>query len=286
MSDTKTVIFYHGNCSDGFGGAYAAWKKFGDAAEYIPLSRGKEPPYEKAEGAEIYFIDFVYVKEDMDRFAKIAKRMVLLDHHEGVEEVTKSFPEHTYDSNHSGAMIAWNYFHPDTKAPELLQYVEEGDLYRFTLPNVREILTYIYTKPREFEAWDELQKELTENLARVIERGTSYSEYGRIIVGQMQDHAKLIDFEGYRCYLALSTSFFHSEVGNGLANKLPPIAVIANASTDGLRVSLRRAKDSNVDLAKIAQKYGGNGHPYAAAFSISWGAPIPWTLVEDENPRD
>lgn len=286
MSDTKIVIFYHGHCSDGFGGAYAAWKKFGDTAEYVPLSRGKEPPIEKAKDADAYFIDFTYPQDVMDRFAEVAKRIIILDHHEGVEEVIKNFPGYVYDSNHSGAMIAWAYFHPDIPAPALLKYVEEGDLYRFTLPNVRDVLTYIYTKPQEFAGWDELQKELAEKLPEIAERGSKYSEYGRILVGQMMEHAKLVEFEGYRCHLGLSASFFTSEVGNGLAHQLPPIALVANATVDGLRVSLRRAKGEDVDLAKIAQKYGGNGHPYAAAFSIPWGAPIPWKVIDDENPRD
>ena len=40
----RTIVAYHGNCPDGFGGAYAAWKKFGDTAEYLPLSYGKPVP--------------------------------------------------------------------------------------------------------------------------------------------------------------------------------------------------------------------------------------------------
>jgi hypothetical protein len=33
---TDTVVIYHADCRDGFGAAYAAWKKFGDNASYIP----------------------------------------------------------------------------------------------------------------------------------------------------------------------------------------------------------------------------------------------------------
>ena len=31
----KIVVIYHDQCRDGFGAAYAAWKKFGDDASYI-----------------------------------------------------------------------------------------------------------------------------------------------------------------------------------------------------------------------------------------------------------
>ena len=63
----RTIILYHGGCPDGFGGAYSAWKKFGDSAEYIALSRGEEPPVETCTGAKLYFIDFSYPKEIMDQ---------------------------------------------------------------------------------------------------------------------------------------------------------------------------------------------------------------------------
>jgi len=32
----EIVIIYHADCPDGFGAAYAAWKKFGDKASYLP----------------------------------------------------------------------------------------------------------------------------------------------------------------------------------------------------------------------------------------------------------
>lgn len=282
----RTVILYHGNCSDGFGGAYAAWKKFGDTAEYIPLSRHEDPPVEAVRGAVAYFIDFTYTKEVMDQFANSAKRVIILDHHEGVAEVITSFPGHVYDPEHSGAVIAWNYFHPGTPIPDLLRYVEEGDLYRFSTPDIRSLLMYIYTKPREFTVWDQLQKEISEQRAQIVERGGNYAEYGSILVGQMMERAKLVEFEGYRCYLGLSASFFTSEVGNGLATKLSPLALVANATAKGFQVSLRRAKGETVDLAKIAQKYGGNGHPFAAAFFLPWGTPLPWKVIENEDTRD
>ena len=31
-------VYYHKNCSDGFGSAWAAHKYFGDRAKYIPIS--------------------------------------------------------------------------------------------------------------------------------------------------------------------------------------------------------------------------------------------------------
>ena len=52
------IVIYHGECSDGFGGAWAAWKKFGETVDYIGAHHGDEPPVGLV-GKEIYFIDFI-----------------------------------------------------------------------------------------------------------------------------------------------------------------------------------------------------------------------------------
>src|ERR1700744_3146163 len=89
MSANRTVVMYHGNCPDGFGGAYAAWKKFGDSAEYIPLSRS-DVPLPDVSGADVYLIDFTFLQDKMDALLAQAASFVVLDHHEGVRDVTES----------------------------------------------------------------------------------------------------------------------------------------------------------------------------------------------------
>lgn len=283
----RTVILYHGNCPDGFGGAYAAWKKFGDSAEYIPLSRDADRPTGFS-GAKLYFIDFTYPQELMDGYIAEADSVTVLDHHQGVEDVIKRMPEYRYDVSHSGAFIAWQYFHPETPVPELLTYIEQGDLYRTDLAYTEEILTYIYTRPQTFTEWSELEKRLDDPRARgqIIETGKAYAEHKSTIVEQIVQQAELVTFEGYSCYLGSSSKQFTSPVGHVLAERHPPIALVASVHSWGLRVSLRRS-DNSVDLAAIARKYGGNGHPFAAAFSLKWSDPIPWKSAPDhENPRN
>ncbi len=283
----RTVILYHGNCPDGFGGAYAAWKKFGDSAEYIPLFRDVPPPApESFSDAHLYFIDFSYPQEQMDQYVANANGVTVLDHHEGVEDVITTMPEYRYTSEHSGSVIAWQYFHPETPAPLLLQYVEQGDLYKFEMPESEEILSYVYTRPQAFLEWDMLAAQLEDPIqrARIIEKGASYAEHKQVIVEQIMRQAELVEFEGHRTYLASTSKQFTSPVGNSLAKKLPPLAMVASVHSWGLRVSLR--SDSDTDVSALARKYGGNGHPYAAAFSLRWGDPIPWKHIPNEDPLD
>jgi hypothetical protein len=279
----RIVILYHGNCPDGFGGAYAAWKKFGDTAEYIPLSRDIPPPApESFTDAHLYFVDFCYPKEIMDTYVANAEALTVLDHHEGVEGVITSMPEYRYTGENSGSVIAWKYFHPEVQVPLLLQQIEQGDLYKFSLPDSEALLNYIYTVPHIFSAWENLSRELDDpdQYARLRDIGTKYAEHKNIVVQQIMHQAELVEFEGFNCYLASTSKQFTSPVGNLLSKKLPPIALVASVHSWGMRVSLRCA-DETTDVSTLARKYGGNGHPYAAAFSLKWGDPIPWKQLHE-----
>jgi uncharacterized protein len=282
-SMSRTIILYHGSCPDGTAGAYAAWKKFGDGAEYIPLSRHEDAPIEACKGADLYFIDFMYDRETMDKFLAVANSLTALDHHAGVEDVTRAMPSFVYDVDRSGAGIAWEYFHPGTKVPLLLQYIQDGDLYRFLLPESHAMLSYIYTKPFDFASFDTLSAELETDAGRekALALGRAYSEHNEILMQQIANNAELVTFEGHVVYLASTSRQFASYVGNTLAKKRGPLALVASVRPEGLRVSLRT--DGSVDVAKIAQKFGGNGHPNAAAFSLAWGAAIPWTPYHENT---
>ncbi|MFA6519965.1 MAG: DHHA1 domain-containing protein [Candidatus Paceibacterota bacterium] len=291
MPHKDIAILYHGGCPDGFGGAYSAWKKFGDTADYIPLKHGKPAP-ENLDGKDVYFIDFCYPKEIMGQLEKVTKSITVLDHHEGVRDVATQFPG-VFDTNHSGSTIAWSYFHPNIPVPILLKYVETGDLYRFDLPNAREILGYVYTLTDSFasfnieniEKWNTFVAELENpnELKRIIGVGKLFAQYHEHVVVHGIHHAEVVNFEGYECYLTGSTGEFVSDIGNRLARLKPPIAIIISAGAESLRVSLR--SDGSVNVATLAQKYGGNGHPAAAGFEIIYGNPIPWTVLkEHENP--
>jgi hypothetical protein len=75
-----------------------------------------------------------------------------------------------------------------------------------------------------------------------------------------------------------------SFIGHRLATKKGPLALVVSAHPKGYGVSIRG--DGTVDVAAIAAKYGGNGHPSSAGFAIPREGPFPWTLIEHEDPSD
>lgn len=284
----RTLILYHGNCPDGFGGAYAAWKKFGDSADYIPLHRG-EPIPEGLEGARVYLIDFTYPREEMDEILSKVASVVVLDHHEGIRDVVEAMPEHVYDSNRSGATIAWSYFHPDTPVPLMLQMLEDQDIYRHAIADTVPLHAYLEVHPYSFEGWDEVVQTLDDESRRdaFLEKARTYAEYYELLAKMSVNKAKLVEFEGKQVYFGTCHPFksLKSYVGHLLAEKQGPFSLTVTAHPNGYGVSIRG--DGTVDVAEIARKYGGNGHINSAGFLIHRDGPFPWTLVEtDEDSRD
>ncbi len=284
----NTLIFYHGSCPDGFGGAYAAWKKFGDTATYVPLHRGEEELPELA-GADAYFIDFTYDKEEMDRIAAQVERLTVLDHHEGVRAVVESYPNHIFDNDRSGATIAWDFFHPGVPAPKLLSFIEDDDLFRFSYPDTRSVLAYLGVNPFTFEFWDEVASKLDDpaESEKLISTMRAYGEYFEKLAQLAADKANPVLFEGQEVMFATAHPYkpMKSLVGNMLAKAHPPFALVVAAHPKGFGVSIRG--DGSVNVAEIAQKYGGNGHKSSAGFLIPAEGPLPWTPIEnDEDSRD
>lgn len=281
MTGKQIVVLYHRKCPDGFGAAYAAWKKYGDMAEYIPVSYG-DPVAEGLEGREVFLLDFCYeLPGEIEHLVATTKRLVVIDHHGSAKQLVESVPEHIFDTAHSGAILAWTYFYPETVSPLLLEYIEDHDLYRHQLPQSEEMTTYISIHPRTFEAWDKLVQKFDqpESRARILKTASYYSEYFNALVEMSVNEAKKVRFEGYECYFATTHATMRSQVAEALYTKFPPFALVVSAHPDGFGVSIR--SDGSVDVSKIAEKYHGGGHPTSSGFFIRNGTDMPWVEIDD-----
>src|SRR3989338_10219323 len=126
----KIIILYHADCSDGFGGAWAAWKKFGNKVSYIPVWH-QEPPPKGLKNKIIYMIDFTYPEKITKKLIRDNKRVTSIDHHETAEKTTKLTFDYRFSLDNSGSALAWKYFHPKKKIPLFLKNIEDMDLWKF-----------------------------------------------------------------------------------------------------------------------------------------------------------
>ncbi|HEY6021087.1 MAG TPA: hypothetical protein VIY48_14615 [Candidatus Paceibacterota bacterium] len=272
------VVIYHGDCPDGVGGAFAAYKKFGDSADYIGGVRG-EPVPSGLEGKEVYCIDFTYDKATMLDIESKAKRLVVLDHHIGVKDAIEAAREHVFDNDRSGAGIAWGYFHPDTSLPRLIAYIQEIDLWRFALPNAKEVGAYLSTITLDLPTYERLLPQFQNDtiFAEIVERGRAYNEYAEHLTQQVIVNAEPVEFEGYTVLALNSGRIMHSRIGNALVKKHPPFSIIWYRHHGRWHISLRG--DGSVNLAELAQRHGGNGHHNAAGFTLPFDSTLPFKFL-------
>lgn len=175
----KPLVIYHGvGCTDGFGAAFAAWLKLGDSAEYLPMEYGATYSFDlsgvvvnhvwyEINEREVFILDFGFPREVMEDIFVHAKRVVWLDHHKTAFEMwLGATPTHGQyvlgvpntiwlDNNKSGAVLAWEYFHPDTEVPMLIQRIDDYDRGRFKLNDTKEFHAALASyKPWSFEQWE------------------------------------------------------------------------------------------------------------------------------------
>jgi oligoribonuclease NrnB/cAMP/cGMP phosphodiesterase (DHH superfamily) len=165
------VVIYHGDCPDGFGAAYAAWKKFGDNATYLPWKEHTVLP-DGLVDKTIFIVDFSFREPHLKTLNEKNKSVIVIDHHKTAEAEVTAYTQNIFDINHSGCVLAWKYFNPDTDIPALLHYVEDNDIWRHALPEYREFLVSLHQHPMTFESWDNLINSLkTEDNLILLLRG-------------------------------------------------------------------------------------------------------------------
>ena len=155
----RIYVLYHASCADGFGAAYAAWKKLGSQAKYIPVSYHEYLP-DMRENSEVYILDLSYPRDVLIDLNARMKKVIVLDHHKTAQENLRGLVFAKFDMEKSGAVLAWEYFHPDKEVPILLEYVQDRDLWQWNLLNSQEVNDLIWSYDRTFEEWQKLASKL------------------------------------------------------------------------------------------------------------------------------
>jgi oligoribonuclease NrnB/cAMP/cGMP phosphodiesterase (DHH superfamily) len=278
-SSKNIVVIYHASCPDGFGAAWAAWKKFGNRAEYHAMPYTAKPLMPR--GKQVYFLDFSYKPDIMRRVVKIAAKVVIVDHHASAKDSVKLAQESLYDMKHSGAVLAWKYFHPGKPMPRLLLHIEDEDLWNFKLPNTMAVNARLELLNFDFKELDKVVRDFEKPALRkkFIEEGNLLGAYRtRLVHRLIEENAVPVKFFGHRIFAVNGARPFTSEIGHALYEMKPPMAIIWQEKPAGITVSLR--SNGTVDVSKIAAKFGGGGHKGAAAFYLPRNAKKPWSYLK------
>ena len=286
---TLPLIIYHDNCADGFGAAWAAYKKFGaDGAEYLPMNYNDKRveleddqlkfPVDLA-GRNVYILDFSFSPKIIEAMLHLTATLTLIDHHKTAFESFNLDPTKRLhlssegldwhvilDPNKSGCVLAWEHFHPnDDDIPNLLRYIQDRDLWRWNYTSTRDIATGLRSNPFTFDWFDYAD----ENLDYVVRSGTAMNKlFDQQLADITKKHIPTL-IEGQLGRSVNCTPQFASEAGNILAKESGTFGMTWMTNSKGMaNVSLRSIGD--YDVSAIAKTFGGGGHRNAAGFEVAF----------------
>jgi len=271
------TILYHGNCPDGFGAAFCAWKVLGSTATYTPCSHGDPPP--DCTGKHVAVFDFCWSKDKLRAIQAQTASFVLLDHHISAMNENQDEPFCYFDMKKSGARLAWDFFFPEQPPPKLIEYVQDRDLWTWIMPDSKAFNLAHDLHAHEFEAWDKLLDDTA--VTKQIEQGKTLLKYQTSLVEAIAKKAFKVNWSGKAVY-AVNSVNFASDVGNFLSSRDDcDFALIwgYNQERKLFECSLRSDDDVN-NVSLVAKKFGGGGHARAAGFS--WNGPTIESLFQVE----
>jgi len=272
------VVLYH-NDEDGFAGAWAAWKKLKNQAQYIQASYTNQTEA-NFKDKTIYMIDFCYSdRKTMEKIFKNNKKVVVIDHHISQREPAKISSENIYSPNHSACVLAWNYFNPKKPVPKLLSHIEDMDLWKFKMKFTREIIASLDTCPLNFAVWDKIVKDFQSSAQKkYVAEGKAIIKYQDTLIKSLVENGIEVEIANHKA-IAINSPILHSEIGNYICVNYPKtIGLIWNSKNGRVKTSLRSNK--NIDVSKIAQKFGGGGHKQASGFSFDGKFNFPWKPIK------
>jgi len=259
---TVDMVLYHANCNDGFGAAYSAWKLLGNRAEYIACSHGVAPPDVK--GKKVVCLDFSYNNATTKKLIKEADAFWVIDHHKSAMVELHDVSNTLFDMTKSGAMLAWEYFHPGKEAPKFIQYIQDRDLWKWELAYSKEFSAAFDMVPWEFEEYERFEDDSVFDDA--VKRGSYILAYSKTVIKKVCEKAQKRKFDG-KDVLVVNSSHWMSEIGARLAPDCD-FAMIWYYDHEKLGYNCSLRAFHNTDVSEIAKIFGGGGHKKASGFRL------------------
>lgn len=277
----KHLIIYHAHCNDGFGAAWAVWKSLvaENEVELFAASYGKEPPYEKMnKSTTVHIVDFSYPVELFEKICEWSNWVYLLDHHKtaieeyklhGYENLMKNATI-IFNTNKSGAMLAWEYYHTYAEVPRIIKHIQDRDLWKFELEGTKAVHVNLQTHPKDMDHWNQLIEfcEYPVNFSMFLSEGAAIQRYyDQLIQNILATNKVEVFIDGVRGLACNCPGALASDLGHILANESGTYGFTWEETNKGdEKCSLR--SNGDYDISGIAKSFGGGGHKNAAGFTL------------------
>lgn len=270
-------VIYHGGCVDGF---TAAWLLHGHdpVARVHPGVYADPPP--NIGGRHLVIADFSYPAPVLADLAARFEHVTVLDHHQTAVDALAADPglpdnvDLNLDVSRSGAALTLDWLRRPHGglgwffAEPLVAYVEDADLWRFDLEMSREVRAYIMSTPMGWDDWDSLADDVNRRLGEVHALGMAIIRRDRVLIEQIKGTGRWVKLGGLEVLLACSPYGLGPMVGIEFAEEAPSGVGGYYIDYPDRREFGLRSVDGGPDVARIAEAYGGGGHPHASGFRV------------------
>lgn len=263
------------------GAVVAMYENNYNPEDYIEVDYVQELPIEKIDMNEkVYFVDYSFSKntaEFLRKILKITDNVIWIDHHESSLEMLKENIDLRTIKGYvtegiSGAALTYMYLYKESydNIPLVLKYVSDYDCHHLKLDKVMEFKYGIESFDHNpiSDLWIKLLNEGDDKdnkvLDEVVENGEIVKRYIDGINRELRNTLSYeTEIDGYKA-LVVNTSYKGSAIfGDEISNY--DVCMVWRYSKGNYEYSVYSEK---IDVSKLAEKYGGGGHPGAAGFVL------------------
>jgi oligoribonuclease NrnB/cAMP/cGMP phosphodiesterase (DHH superfamily) len=286
------TVLYHNNCQDGFGSAWIVWRYLKTDATYLGVAPDRLPPLSQFKNKYVIILDVSIPVEYLEDIKKVAKNVLLVDHHNTYTDDLINHKNAIFDLEHSAIYITWRVFFPDEKIPQFLRYIEDNDLGKYEIKKTEAFVSAIGTKlPFHnidfFKSWDKLLNNAF--VDSLIQDGIKYQEYKNYLLKRNMHIAEPMNIANYKVLVAnFGTVGLASDLGNKISEQHPDydFVILWSYNTSHKEYSIMlRTRNNDVDLSGIAKIFGGGGHPRAARFTWKGIIETLWPEMNKKIPK-
>lgn len=282
------VVAYHDHCTDGIAAAAVASLAIesagGEQPEFVPVQYGHALPQRILNGGKrLLFVDFCPEREHILPIQAAWEDWLAIDHHKHRDWLPAEYPNNAcFDLERSGAVLTHDWFfgrsptcninrpwekpHSDESLPLTLRYVQDRDLWRWEMPDSREISAAFGEEPKTLERWRYI----------VGANPFDWLSDGKCLLASRTRAAKSLASKAFLTqtlagvpFRAVNATENVSEVGEEILRAFPDVEVACGffqIGADTMQLSFRSRQHSpGKDTALIAaRELGGGGHEHAA----------------------
>lgn len=246
------------------------------------MNYGDTVPWDRIEPAKrVVVVDFSLPLEDMQRLAR-DHELIWIDHHISairlLGEAARAW-QGLQNTREAACVLTWQYFFPNQPVPRALVLIGDRDVWRWAEADTGPFdagLGQENTHPENDDLWLPLLADDPERLQVLVERGKI------LRAAQLHDIDKRLASYGYAVIFEGQRTMAVNARGNGdfgeaiRAKNYSLAYCYIDGIQNGRLMTFVTLLSSEVDVSRIAQKFGGGGHPGAAGFSFERSAsPFP-----------